>query len=74
MNPEHWYPSNDVRSKLCPEDFKRANVIKEIYKTENDYLGHLKNLVDVNLKKRIFFFQVEKRLSILGLFKENAFT
>lgn len=27
---------------------KRANVIKEIYKTEYDYLGHLKNLVDVS--------------------------
>lgn len=27
---------------------QRANVIKEIYKTESDYLGHLKNLVDVS--------------------------
>jgi hypothetical protein len=29
-------------------DLKRANVIKEIYKTEHDYLGHLKNLIDVS--------------------------
>ena len=27
---------------------KRANIIKEIYKTEYDYLGHLKNLIDVS--------------------------
>ncbi len=27
---------------------QRANIIKEIYKTEYDYLGHLKNLVDVS--------------------------
>lgn len=26
---------------------KRANIIREIYKTESDYLGHLKNLVEV---------------------------
>ncbi|CAF1294728.1 unnamed protein product [Adineta steineri] len=30
---------------------KRGNIIKEIYKTESDYLGHLKNLVDGYLKK-----------------------
>ncbi|CAF4579696.1 unnamed protein product, partial [Rotaria sp. Silwood2] len=30
---------------------KRTNIIKEIYKTEYDYLGHLKNLVDGYLKK-----------------------
>jgi len=38
-----WYSS-----KVCQVDLKRANVIKEIYKTEHDYLGHLKNLVDVS--------------------------
>jgi hypothetical protein len=27
---------------------QRTNIIKEIYKTEYDYLGHLKNLVDVS--------------------------
>lgn len=31
------------------DNSKRANVIKEIYKTENDYLGHLRNLVDVSV-------------------------
>ena len=30
------------------ENAQRANVIKEIFKTEHDYLGHLKNLVDVS--------------------------
>lgn len=38
-----WYST-----KVCQVDLKRANVIKEIYKTEHDYLGHLKNLVDVS--------------------------
>ncbi|CAF2117751.1 unnamed protein product [Rotaria magnacalcarata] len=46
-----WYPSADTRLKQCQDNFKRANVIKEIYKTEHDYLGHLKNLVDGYLKK-----------------------
>ncbi|UJR09777.1 hypothetical protein I4U23_014004 [Adineta vaga] len=30
---------------------KRTNIIKEIYKTESDYLGHLKNLVEGYLNK-----------------------
>ncbi|UJR36306.1 hypothetical protein I4U23_029034 [Adineta vaga] len=50
-NQQGWYPSNDVRVKPCTDNFKRANVIKEIYKTEHDYLGHLKNLVEGYLKK-----------------------
>lgn len=37
-----WCSSSDQRI-----DLKRANIIKEIYKTEHDYLAHLKNLVDV---------------------------
>lgn len=43
-------PSNERienRMKVNSEDSKRANVIKEIYKTEHDYLVHLRNLVDV---------------------------
>jgi len=34
--------------KSAQIDVKRANVIKEIYKTEHDYLCHLKNLVEVS--------------------------
>ncbi|CAF1128972.1 unnamed protein product [Rotaria magnacalcarata] len=42
--------SDDV--EILNENFiKRSNIIKEIYKTEYDYLGHLKNLVDGYLKK-----------------------
>ncbi len=47
-NQDGWYPSSDIRIKTCQMDLKRANVIKEIYKTEHDYLGHLKNLIDVS--------------------------
>ncbi|CAF1373512.1 unnamed protein product [Rotaria sordida] len=46
---------------------KRGNIIKEIYKTECDYLGHLKNLVDGYLKKmrsRIDLFS-EKQIELL---------
>jgi hypothetical protein len=47
INHEGWYLSSDIRIKTCQIDLKRANIIKEIYKTEHDYLGHLKNLIDV---------------------------
>ena len=47
--------SNPASSSACDNIetskeslIKRANIIKEIYRTEYDYLGHLKNLVDVN--------------------------
>jgi hypothetical protein len=39
---------SDGHIRVNIDQSKRANVIKEIYKTEHDYLGHLKNLVDVN--------------------------
>ncbi|CAF4678654.1 unnamed protein product [Rotaria sp. Silwood1] len=51
INQDEWYPSSDIRIKQCQDNVKRANIIKEIYKTEHDYLGHLKNLVDGYLKK-----------------------
>ena len=47
------------RIKFNAEDSKRANIIKEIYKTEHDYLGHLKNLVEVR-KKFLFFIGGKK--------------
>ncbi|CAF1008117.1 unnamed protein product [Adineta steineri] len=59
--------TSDIRLKLCQNNFKRANIIKEIYKTEHDYLGHLKNLVDGFLKKmclRIDLFS-EKQIELL---------
>ena len=37
INQQGWYPSSDVRIKICQDNLKRANVIKEIYKTEHDY-------------------------------------
>ena len=43
-----WSDRNEADWKKSQMDFKRASVIKEIYKTEHDYLGHLKNLVDVS--------------------------
>jgi hypothetical protein len=48
INQEGWFPSSNEGIKIYQDNFKRANVIKEIYKTEHDYLGHLKNLVDVS--------------------------
>lgn len=49
LNQDGWCASSDMRLKQCQENFKRASAVKEIYKTEHDYLGHLKNLVDVSL-------------------------
>ncbi|CAF1046707.1 unnamed protein product [Adineta ricciae] len=50
-NQQGWHPTNDGRVKFYADNFKRASVIKEIYKTEHDYLVHLKNLIDGYLKK-----------------------
>ncbi len=71
-NQQGWYPSSDVRKKISQDNYKRANVIKEIYKTEHDYLGHLKNLVDVSYWLRRYFLKTN--FVFQGLFKKNAFT
>ena len=43
--------SSGFRSHSSNEDLEngqqRTNIIKEIYKTEYDYVGHLRNLVEV---------------------------
>lgn len=64
--------SSNVWSDRNDEDFKRASVIKEIYKTEHDYLGHLKNLVDVSQSSREG--EIERGRNVLGIFEEDAIT
>ena len=48
LKQEGWCLSSDVRTKMHHDNSKRANIVKEIYKIENDYLEHLKNLVNVS--------------------------
>ncbi len=51
--------SNQTNDDEIESVNQRANIIREIYKTEYDYLGHLKNLVDVSRIGLVDFVFVE---------------
>ena len=71
----HSSSSSGFRSHSSTDDFEcvhpRTNIIKEIYKTEYDYLGHLRNLVEVSVNDMIG--GKRENIGRVELFEENAF-